>query len=291
MPGAAARSPWTLAPRNEFKDLARDRVKDHDAQKLDACRRCWSSSWASSYLSFGRGEHGRSAGPLVTELTLDKITGVTVQDATTRCSWPGGRPMGGCRQSTTIPALAANVTRLISDVLTVDTSRLVANTPASHGRLKVSPNDYVRRVELRPGGRPAHGALHRRLAQRRRHPCATRRAGCRLSHAGCAQHRCPHRPGGLDRHGLRAHQPRYSESRSTVQNGRGSTTLRQAEGGGWTLAGWRPVRREGRPGKPACQPAGHRELDQTAGQEPPNPNMVLTSPRRPLPSLWRRLLA
>ena len=53
------------------------------------------------------------------------------------------------------PAAAASVTKLISDVLAIDTGRLVADTPASHGRLRVDPNNYGRRIELdRAGGDP-----------------------------------------------------------------------------------------------------------------------------------------
>jgi hypothetical protein len=89
-----------------------------------------------------------SAGPLVPELATDKITGVTVQDATNQVQLAKVDEQWVLPAADNYPVLAANVTRLISDALAIDTSRLVANTPASHGRLKVSPNDYVRRVEL-----------------------------------------------------------------------------------------------------------------------------------------------
>ncbi|MGL4648625.1 MAG: DUF4340 domain-containing protein, partial [Caldilineaceae bacterium] len=46
------------------------------------------------------------------------------------------------------PVLAATVTQLISDVIALDTSRLVATTAASHARLRVDDANPIRRVDL-----------------------------------------------------------------------------------------------------------------------------------------------
>ena len=47
------------------------------------------------------------------------------------------------------------MTKLISDVLAIDNSRLVANTPASQARLKVHADNFARRIELdRANGDP-----------------------------------------------------------------------------------------------------------------------------------------
>ncbi len=88
------------------------------------------------------------AQPLVANLQLDDVTGVRVSDASGSVQLVKGTEGWTAPEADGYPAAAASVTKLISDVLAIDTGRLVADTPASHGRLRVDPNNYGRRIEL-----------------------------------------------------------------------------------------------------------------------------------------------
>jgi len=71
------------------------------------------------------------------------------------------------------PADASKITPFLEKVLGLDTGRLVTKTDASHKRLQVSPNDFVRRLDLEMGdgeeyvvflgSSPSYGATHFRL--------------------------------------------------------------------------------------------------------------------------------
>ena len=115
-----------------------------------------------------------AAGPLLPTLVADQVTGVTIEDNTAsvelvQVDWQWVLAGGG-----NYPATALSVTSFISDVLAVDTSRLVATSPGSYARLKVSDADFVRRVTLTSadggeqvvyiGASPNAGAVHVRAA-------------------------------------------------------------------------------------------------------------------------------
>ena len=85
---------------------------------------------------------------LVANLEPGDVTGLRVSDASGSVQLAKGDGGWTAPEADGYPAAATSVTRLISDVLAIDTGRLVADTPASHGRLRVDPNNYGRRIEL-----------------------------------------------------------------------------------------------------------------------------------------------
>ena len=105
--------------------------------------------------ALGLGAARAPAQPLVANLQLDDVTGVRVSDASGSVQLAKGGDGWTAPDAGGYPAAAASVTKLISDVLAIDTARLVADTPASHGRLRVAPNNFGRRIELdRANGDP-----------------------------------------------------------------------------------------------------------------------------------------
>lgn len=88
------------------------------------------------------------AQPLVANLTADDVSSVRIGDATGSVLLAKSDDGWSAPEADGYPVTAATVTKLISDVLAIDTGRLVADTPASQGRLRVDPNNYGRRIEL-----------------------------------------------------------------------------------------------------------------------------------------------
>jgi len=86
--------------------------------------------------------------PLVTKLDAGQVTGIVVQDSTGQVQLAKHDGNWVAPGAGDYPVPEAAVTKLISDVLAIDTGRLVASTPASHVRLNVAADNYVRRVEL-----------------------------------------------------------------------------------------------------------------------------------------------
>ena len=98
---------------------------------------------------------GRAAAPLVANLEPEDVNSVRIGDATGSVLLAKGDTGWSAPEADGYPVTAASVTQLISDVLAIDTGRLVADTPASHGRLRVDTNNYGRRIELdRTNGDP-----------------------------------------------------------------------------------------------------------------------------------------
>lgn len=89
-----------------------------------------------------------AAGPLLPALSADQITGVTIEDNTNRVDLAQVDGQWVLADRGNYPVTALAVSEFISDVLTIDTSRLVATSPASHARLQVSDADFVRRITL-----------------------------------------------------------------------------------------------------------------------------------------------
>jgi hypothetical protein len=89
-----------------------------------------------------------AAGALITGVTADAVTAVTIQgdDNTINLAKTGDSWV--LSDNGDFPVDAVKVTELISNVLTVDTSRLVARTASSHNRLQVAADEYVRQVDL-----------------------------------------------------------------------------------------------------------------------------------------------
>lgn len=92
-----------------------------------------------------------AVGALVTGVEEAGVTGVKIQapDATIELAKEGDgwvlANYGG------YPVDTMKVTDLITKLLSIDTSRLVANTATSHNRLQVADNDYVRKIDLTSG--------------------------------------------------------------------------------------------------------------------------------------------
>lgn len=111
-----------------------------------------------------------AAGPLLPALVADQVTGVTIEDNTASVELAQVDGQWVLAGGSGYPAVALSVTSFISDVLAVDTSRLVATSPGSYARLKVSDADFVRRVTLTSadggeqvvyiGASPNAGAVH-----------------------------------------------------------------------------------------------------------------------------------
>lgn len=98
---------------------------------------------------------GKAAPPLVTNLAAEDVSSVRVGDAAGSVLLVKGDTGWSAPEADGYPVTTASVTQLISDVLAIDTGRLVADTPASHGRLRVDTNNYGRRIELdRTNGDP-----------------------------------------------------------------------------------------------------------------------------------------
>lgn len=96
-----------------------------------------------------------SAQPLVANLAPEDVSNIRVGDTAGSVLLAKGAAGWTAPDAGGYPVTEANVTKLISDVLAIDTGRLVADTPASHGRLRVDPNNYGRRIELdRTNGDP-----------------------------------------------------------------------------------------------------------------------------------------
>jgi hypothetical protein len=121
-----------------------------------------------------RPAEGRSAAqPLVAKLASADVSGVRISDAVGSVQLAKGEQGWSAPEAGGYPVHAAGVTKLISDVLAIDSGRLVANTPSSHARLKVDPNNFARRIELQRvnddplviylGSSPNANATHVRL--------------------------------------------------------------------------------------------------------------------------------
>jgi hypothetical protein len=115
-----------------------------------------------------------AAGPLLADLAAAQVTGVTIEDNTARVALAQVDGAWVLHDGSSYPAAGLSVTGFISDVLAIDTGRLVATSPASHTRLRVSPADFVRRVTLSTvggeqvvyiGASPNAGAVHVRAAE------------------------------------------------------------------------------------------------------------------------------
>ena len=115
-----------------------------------------------------------AAGTLLTDIATEKISGLTIEDNTASVELAQVDGQWVLASGGNYPANALSVTGLISDVLAADTGRLVATSPASHARLRVSDADFVRRVTLASadggeqvvyvGASPNAGAVHVRAA-------------------------------------------------------------------------------------------------------------------------------
>ncbi|MCX6045759.1 MAG: DUF4340 domain-containing protein [Chloroflexi bacterium] len=100
-----------------------------------------------------------AVGKLLTGVKAADVTDVKIQDdkKTVHMAKTDGKwvlPDNG-----NYPVNEIQVNQIISKVLAVDTSRLVASTAASHKRLKVDDKDFMRRIDLTTSDGKAHTIL------------------------------------------------------------------------------------------------------------------------------------
>jgi len=121
----------------------------------------------------------RSAGtsvsePLFPNLKADDIVALNITDADGKSI--GLKKVSGnwiLPEADDYPAKADKITPLLDKIVGLTTSRLVTRTDTSHKRLRVSPNDFVRRIEFETadgtkrtlylGSSPSYGVTHFRV--------------------------------------------------------------------------------------------------------------------------------
>ena len=113
-------------------------------------------------------------GPLLSDLEADDIVALTIADADGNSI--SMRQVAGnwvLPDADDYPANADKITPFLKKVVGLTTARLVTRTDASHKRLQVTSDDFVRRIELETadgkeyalylGSSPSYGATHFRL--------------------------------------------------------------------------------------------------------------------------------
>ena len=112
--------------------------------------------------------------PLFGALTVDQITKVAISDnsdATVTLEKSDGQ--WTLADTDGFPAKSTEIETALGKLIALSTNRLVTRTPASHQRLQVAADDFVRKIELTTtsdgvktlyiGSSPASGATHVRL--------------------------------------------------------------------------------------------------------------------------------
>lgn len=112
--------------------------------------------------------------PLFPNLKADDIVALNITDAEGKSI--GLKKVSGnwiLPEADDYPAKADKITPLLDKIVGLTTGRLVTRTEASHKRLRVSPNDFVRRIEFETadgtkrilylGSSPSYGATHFRV--------------------------------------------------------------------------------------------------------------------------------
>jgi hypothetical protein len=104
---------------------------------------------AVAWVFWPRAAATAGGGPLLGDLTADAVTALTITDDADRSvslerSGDGWTLAG----SDGYPAKAEQVTTLLDKLIDIKADRLVANTPASHNRLQVADENFLRKLEL-----------------------------------------------------------------------------------------------------------------------------------------------
>src|SRR5262245_48957602 len=85
---------------------------------------------------------------LISDLSEANVTGVKIQSKTDTIDLAKTGDSWVLANHGDYPVDTIKVTDLISQVLSVDTARLVARTASSHNRLQVADDQYVTKVDL-----------------------------------------------------------------------------------------------------------------------------------------------
>ncbi|MBM4458496.1 MAG: DUF4340 domain-containing protein [Chloroflexi bacterium] len=91
--------------------------------------------------------------PLLGPIKPEEITSLTIYDdkgASVRLAKPNDKWV--LPEADDFPADAAKITPILTKLVGIKNSRLIAKTANSHGRLQVADNAFVRRVEVRTSG-------------------------------------------------------------------------------------------------------------------------------------------
>ncbi len=89
-----------------------------------------------------------AAAALYTDITQDNIQAMTISDQERSVKISRGTDGWVLPEADDFPVTAVQVSDVISQVLTIDTRRLVASNTTSHARLGVTEEDFSRRVDL-----------------------------------------------------------------------------------------------------------------------------------------------
>jgi len=114
----------------------------------------------AAFVLWPRTGSNAAAGALITGVSADSVTAVTIQDDTGKTVYLAKSegawvlPNNG-----NYPVNGVQVTDLISKVVSINTGRLVANTATSHNQLQVAADEFVRRVDLRTSDGVTHTLL------------------------------------------------------------------------------------------------------------------------------------
>jgi hypothetical protein len=90
----------------------------------------------------------RAASNLLSQVTANQITALTIQEASKSIKLAKSGEQWVLTDYGDFPVDTVKVTDLISKVLGINTSRLVARNASSHNRLKVADDDFVKKIEM-----------------------------------------------------------------------------------------------------------------------------------------------
>ncbi len=99
------------------------------------------------------------AGKLLGDLKLTDVTAISVKEKDKNVKMSKSGDNWVLPDNGDFPVETVKVTDLISKLLTIDTSRLVASNSSSYNRLKVADDDYVKNIELTTSDGKTHSLL------------------------------------------------------------------------------------------------------------------------------------
>jgi YD repeat-containing protein len=178
---------------------------------------------------------GDEALPLLGGLSVDEITGLTIEDAEgQRIEFARTAGEWNLPAADDFPAKTDQIDELLQKLLLIDNSRLVTQTDASQKRLQVARDDFVRRVELTTaqgdtqvlffGSSPSYGAIHVRLQSQSETYLTDEVSSWDIGATANSW---------VDTSYLQVDQEAVESI--TVQNAQGTVTLIKDEAGNWTL--------------------------------------------------------
>ena len=187
--------------------------------------------WPRAAVSGGAGE------PLLGALSSDQIVAVAIEDADGNLiKFQSKTGSWVLPSADDYPVKEDNINEFVEKLVALDTGRLVTQTAASHKRLQVARDDFMRRIELTTadgeslilflGSSPSYGATHVRLnGQDETYLTGDLNAWQVSADAGS----------WIDTSYLNI--PQDEVTRINIQNDNGELVLEKDAEGSWTLAG------------------------------------------------------